>query len=41
MNGQIVKETVFVALCFTPRLMRAGETTLGDKDSEAARNAVG
>lgn len=41
MNGQIVKETVFVTLYFTTRLMGAGETTLGDKDSETARNTVG
>ena len=34
MNGQIVKETVFVTLYFTTRLMGAGETTLGDKDSD-------
>lgn len=40
MNGQRAKETVFVTLYFTPRLMWAGETTLGNKDSEGARNTV-
>ena len=40
MNGQRAKETVFVTLYFTPRLMWAGETTFGNKDSEAARNTV-